>query len=148
MMEFHSFFGPTGYSYSNRSSKRRIIQGRLAQSLPHAHAGADCKFVGNMSTLVQIQLGLTLRQSTVRCYGKPATEIRETLSREGKPDQNPVATITNGERRTTRPLETRKIREKGEPQRVTTGQNIDFAEEDERQFEGGNLGIGFFYKII
>ena len=30
--------------------------------------GTDCKFVGNMSTLVQIQLGPIIRQSAVRYY--------------------------------------------------------------------------------
>ncbi|XAR64811.1 hypothetical protein NMG60_11008658 [Bertholletia excelsa] len=34
--------------------------------MPERLMGTDCKFVGNMSTLVQIQLGPIMRQSTMR----------------------------------------------------------------------------------
>src|SRR5450432_638980 len=36
--------------------------------MPERLMGTDCKFVGNMSTLVQIQLGPKIRQSTMRLY--------------------------------------------------------------------------------
>ncbi|KAL6496058.1 hypothetical protein OROHE_027565 [Orobanche hederae] len=43
----------------------------LAGSMPERLMGTDCKFVGNMSTLVQIQLGPIIRQSTMRWYKPP-----------------------------------------------------------------------------
>lgn len=41
-------------------------------SMPERLMGTDCKFVGNMSTLVQIQLGPTIRQSITRGYNSLA----------------------------------------------------------------------------
>lgn len=38
----------------------------IAGSMPERLMGTDCKFVGNMSTLVQIQLGPIIRQSTIK----------------------------------------------------------------------------------
>ncbi|KAL8053661.1 hypothetical protein ABFX02_05G087200 [Erythranthe guttata] len=41
--------------------------------------GTDCKFVGNMSTLVQIQLGPIISQSIMRWYNPPcSSEIPHT----------------------------------------------------------------------
>ena len=36
--------------------------------MPERLMGTDCKFVGNMSTLVQIQLGPIIRWSTMKWY--------------------------------------------------------------------------------
>ncbi|KAL2901598.1 G2/M phase-specific E3 ubiquitin-protein ligase [Bienertia sinuspersici] len=38
----------------------------LPGSMPERLMGTDCKFVGNMSTLVQIQLGPKIRSSIMR----------------------------------------------------------------------------------
>ena len=40
----------------------------LLGSMPERLMGTDCKFVGNMSTLVQIQLGPKIRRSTRKWY--------------------------------------------------------------------------------
>ena len=40
----------------------------LSGSMPERLMGTDCKFVGNMSTLVQIQLGPKIRRSTTKWY--------------------------------------------------------------------------------
>lgn len=40
----------------------------LLGSMPERLMGTDCKFVGNMSTLVQIQLGPKIRRSTWKWY--------------------------------------------------------------------------------
>lgn len=45
-------------------------------SMPERLMGTDCKFVGNMSTLVQIQLGPIIRQSTMGLY-KPQYEDKK-----------------------------------------------------------------------
>ena len=42
------------------------LEGILPGSMPERLMGTDCKFVGNMSTLVQIQLGPIIRQSAMR----------------------------------------------------------------------------------
>jgi hypothetical protein len=43
----------------------------LPGSMPELLMWTDCKFVGNMSTLVQIQLGPTIRQYTTKWYNPP-----------------------------------------------------------------------------
>ena len=43
-------------------------------SMPERLMGTDCKFVGNMSTLVQIQLGPTILQYTPRWYNPPVLQ--------------------------------------------------------------------------
>ena len=52
----------------------------LPGSMPERLMGTDCKFVGNMSTLVQIQLGPKICQSTMRWYNPseiPHTKIKK-----------------------------------------------------------------------
>ncbi|THU42368.1 hypothetical protein C4D60_Mb00t08350 [Musa balbisiana] len=41
----------------------RNLEGILPGSMPERLMGTDCKFVGDMSTLVQIQLGPKIRRS-------------------------------------------------------------------------------------
>ncbi|GFP83348.1 hypothetical protein PHJA_000478200 [Phtheirospermum japonicum] len=53
--------------------------------MPERLMGTDCKFVGNMSTLVQIQLGPIIRQSTARWYNPPCpSEISHTKIEDKK----------------------------------------------------------------
>ena len=49
-------------------------QWALLGSMPERLMGTDCKFVGNMSTLVQIQLGPTIFQYTPRWYNPPVLQ--------------------------------------------------------------------------
>ena len=49
--------------------------------MPERLMGTDCKFVGNMSTLVQIQLGPIICQSTMKLYN-PLTARASTQEQE------------------------------------------------------------------
>ncbi|KAF4348576.1 hypothetical protein F8388_000255, partial [Cannabis sativa] len=54
---------PLGVGYY----ERKLIPGLiLPGSMPERLMGTDCKFVGNMSTLVQIQLGPIIRRSAMK----------------------------------------------------------------------------------
>lgn len=56
-------------------------------SMPERLMGTDCKFVGNMSTLVQIQLGPTILQYTPRWYNPPVLQkypIRRNKNKKNK----------------------------------------------------------------
>ena len=48
----------------------------LPGSMPERLMGADCKFVGNMSTLVQIQLGPIIHRSAIKWY-KPFVVLQK-----------------------------------------------------------------------
>lgn len=50
----------------------------LPGSMPEWLMGTDCKFVGNMSTLVQIQLGPKICRSIMRWYTIFSTETSDT----------------------------------------------------------------------
>ena len=57
-------------------------------SMPERLMGTDCKFVGNMSTLVQIQLGPTIRQYTLRGYNPPVLQKHPIRRNKNKKESN------------------------------------------------------------